>query len=1299
MAAQRFIAICTTQRSGSTLVFDDIRNLYGYPIGNCEIIINKIREGTARPPWQQVWSESFDKNRMGDYFIGNFMFHYVHNIADCIVGREGNRKSEKLDFDANRVAAFYDFFKDAIWIHLERRDGCAQAASMHMAQVTKFWTRQVGMPQEHRYDEPAVDYDFQVLSHLYRRFEKEKQQWPKFFRHFGIDPIRLDYDDAVGNYPDYLQPVVDRVELTPRRPAPERRMIKIGGEVSGGLADRLRADLEKERPARAKAGSRIGFVTTEFHGLFRNGGIGTANTSLALALAEAGHEVTVAFVHADAARPRVKDGAFGDLQRHYAAAGITLEYVPPDAAAGKGFEETRAAGYCVYRYLERQEFDIVLFNDCGAHGYYSLAAKHTGGFKTAPRMLVVGHGPLEWVHDLNAVAYFSRNAVALAHLERRCVELADLFVSPSQYLVDWMAARGWTLPAATRVLQNIVSVEPRPAEKSAPGSNAVDEIVFFGRLEVRKGLDLFCDAIDRLEQSVDLRAVRITFMGKFSRVLGLHSGVYVLERTRKWRAATRFIVTYDQQQALDYLGRGRTLAVIPSVAENSPCVVAECLQLGLRFIASGTGGTPELIVPDDRAHCLFEPTPASLADRLRHILTSGQRRGRLATSQAKIKAAWLALITDQAGRATDPPAKPKAKEPPLVSVCLAPAEAGAAARASVASIREQDHPRIELLQPASPGASEPPDELAASNVIAAGARGDYLLFLDPRTVVLAPDCVTAFVEAAERTGADIVTGVPRQLDSSAPRPGRDETIGYLPIGACLELGAFENCFGGGAILVRRACFAAQGGFTPTGDRAFGEWLFLATAVLAGRRLELVPRSVFWQRPVPTCELGRFDAALQHRRILEAYGDRPVSDLRRIAEVLLELTRKDRARLPQLVESYGKEAAELAIRLSTPAELENPESLRGFFQFCLRRARPREALDFVLMNDPALLPEALHEAGDTAKASSLDALRRELPDFRRDVPLTDLIAERVRPVWGLRAAQLGEPNGSIAEHPVLREIAILKAAAAIPPGTASLEVRCDARPAGAAELAVALSRPEDRLTLGDDGALHGNPAGWSGWIAGDANGSGGRIVCEVADPAAGPLDLFLLSRTANGATPPGATVTWRSAAASVSIAGALTPSTIEPETRAVAIPDAVRAGGTLLTDVTGINHVIFRPGPPILLHPVHQKVCLARFPGALPAGAKGVRCSFSVGNRKAHDIEFGFWLRPSSTPAEDEKKLADGSAFSGWIRVGDRFKRHDATLKLPDPAEVEQDLYLGTRVPDQPNVWSCHAYWHELYYLE
>lgn len=69
-----------------------------------------------------------------------------------------------------------------------------------------------------------------------------------------------------------------------------------------------------------------------------------------------------------------------------------------------------------------------------------------------------------------------------------------------------------------------------------------------------------------------------------------------------------------------YLLEPGKFAVIASPVDNSPNTVLECLSYGVRFIASNTGGIPELVHPDDRPHVLFDPYPDSLARLLDSIL-------------------------------------------------------------------------------------------------------------------------------------------------------------------------------------------------------------------------------------------------------------------------------------------------------------------------------------------------------------------------------------------------------------------------------------------------------------------------------------------------------------------------------------------------------------------------------------------------------------------------------------------------------------------------------------------------------
>ena len=59
---------------------------------------------------------------------------------------------------------------------------------------------------------------------------------------------------------------------------------------------------------------------------------------------------------------------------------------------------------------------------------------------------------------------------------------------------------------------------------------------------------------------------------------------------------------------------------MPTLRENSPNTVYECLEHGIPFIASNVGGIPELVSPDDHARVLFEPTAEGVEAALRGVL-------------------------------------------------------------------------------------------------------------------------------------------------------------------------------------------------------------------------------------------------------------------------------------------------------------------------------------------------------------------------------------------------------------------------------------------------------------------------------------------------------------------------------------------------------------------------------------------------------------------------------------------------------------------------------------------------------
>lgn len=1060
---------------------------------------------------------------------------------------------------------------------------------------------------------------------------------------------------------------------------------------------------------------RICFITVEFHGLFKNGGIGTANTALAVALAERGFDVTVAIANSDESGPRLGGRNFNKLKSHWAGYGITLDFVRAHPLFVGSFDEPRTASYCVYLYVQRGGFDVVLFNDNGGHGYYSLLAKHTGVFKNPPLFCVVAHGPTDWVHELNAQEY-SRLLVLRSYMERRCAALADLLVSPSAYLADWMASRNWVPRSRTRIVQNLVGAPAAKIARSAgPQRQPVSEIVFFGRLETRKGLTLFCDSMDLLGSVLDLHTVRVTFLGKFGRIGALHSGIYVAERARRWRAELRVLANHDQTQALDYLTKPGVLAVIPSRAENSPCVVAECLELGLLFLASNTGGTPELVAPEDRDSCLFSPEPEVLAARLADALRSGHRRARLAVSPVATLDEWLRLLPPAARDATPVPAAPVPDAPapeirrPRISVCIVHSTTPGF-HACLESLCRQTYPDMEIVivVETSVGAAGLPIDPrvdtrvidapctsvgAARNAAARHASGDYLLFVDDAVQFVMPHAVATLAAAALKTSADILTGVREWVggEMTSKPPIREYD---LPVGACTEMGAVENCFGEGMLLVSSACFGQSSGFSECG-RDVLDWLFLSEASLRGATLELVPLPLFRVRDAPL-DLRDAERTLEnHRRILQCYAQAPMATLNRIAESALNVRRKNVLLMQRALREISEPAREIVSTL-VALDPNDVEASRLFVKYCCERRMVDLALDFSLHNALPFLPEAVTAIKSANESAAFALMRRRRFTLRHAIELAPQVLPQAQPYYGLRKEDIRHLPSHALDHLAPTGDSWLKLAGACPPGTHALRVTAATEAGETMQLAALLCRSWVSPAVLNPELTVQDRTWWSGW---SAVGERGRLrVVDVAlqEPATELLDLYLLARLDRPPSP--VTVTWQRITADVGVIGDITPSAVETQAVMTPLSREKLKNGRLLTDVSDIPFPVFVPGERTLLHPLANRLTLALLPEALEPGTSGVQCLVSVEHAQAHPIQFGLWARSASSRVATAAELNEAAHFSGWVLVDTPFVKNEVTFMLPTPASETMDLYIATQVAGFQDAHFCHAYWHAIHCL-
>ena len=643
----------------------------------------------------------------------------------------------------------------------------------------------------------------------------------------------------------------------------------------------------------SESAKRVCIATPDIVGPVKNGGIGTAYHHLARLLAEWGHEVVIAYVNGNAR----DEALMAKAEALYAELGIAFAPIAPQSNGVAALAQVAASTWALLEWLRARErpFDIVHVSEWRGLGYGPLLAKALGLGFAETHFVVKGSSPTLWAAEGNRQLLSTEHDLGWVFMERRSVELADTAICGSAHLLGWMREAGYALPERSFVWPNVFPA-PDPAAAAAAARAARDgvalaEVVFFGRLEPRKGLVLFIDAMDRLVRQGRAPA-RITFLGKPSSIFdGLR---HIQHTTRGWPVEVRTLTRYGSGEAVAYLSEPGRLAVIPSLLENSSMAVMECLQAGIPFVAAATGGTPELVAPQDRGRALVAAEHIALGERIAELAGERLRAVRPRWDFERSLEVWSrwhgqsAPFEASAERFAQRACVARA-EAPLVTVCIVHHERPALVRMAVESVYAQDYPALEavLVDDGSEGtqARAVLEELegefaergwpvvrqenrylgAARNAAAAAARGEWLLFLDDDNVLF-PDAVTRLVRAARFSGADCVPAASiRFFGDGDPRTDPDShgtPIRFL--GAARAWSRFRNVVGDACALVRRSAFDAVGGFTEAYGVALEDLELFNRLMLNGCRIEPLPDPAYYYRVRPHSMVSM----LTHRRLGE-----------------------------------------------------------------------------------------------------------------------------------------------------------------------------------------------------------------------------------------------------------------------------------------------------------------------------------------------------------------------------------------------------------------------------------------------
>jgi glycosyltransferase involved in cell wall biosynthesis len=171
---------------------------------------------------------------------------------------------------------------------------------------------------------------------------------------------------------------------------------------------------------------------------------------------------------------------------------------------------------------------------------------------------------------------------------RHVFERATLVLPVSQHLGQTIASCG--IEAEFAVVPNVVDPALFYPPLDRHPLSAPLRLLFVGSLIARKGLDVLLAALEQAHDQLPDWHLDIVGQGKQRQHLEeLAERLHLGSRT----------TFHGRQLKSDVAGfmRAADLLVLPSLAENAPCVLIEAMACGLPVLASRVGGVPEIVDP------------------------------------------------------------------------------------------------------------------------------------------------------------------------------------------------------------------------------------------------------------------------------------------------------------------------------------------------------------------------------------------------------------------------------------------------------------------------------------------------------------------------------------------------------------------------------------------------------------------------------------------------------------------------------------------------------------------------------
>jgi len=349
-------------------------------------------------------------------------------------------------------------------------------------------------------------------------------------------------------------------------------------------------------------GLKIAFLTPGLPP--EGGGIGSYTEKTSRALAARGHEVHVLVPGIPRLHLEIIDA-------------VRIHRIPTPRARPMVLAQTRAMAVALRRL---GPFDIVQASEWGGLAWWF---SHIAPTPLVTRLAT----PHFMIEELNRVPWAQRRRQSVSRwLERSQARRSARVISPARVLADRVARR-WRIEAGAITLVPTGISLPRPELGPVPAElQGVEYVLYFGRLEERKGVDTWVEALPAVLRSrPSLHAV---FVGEDMGMGGRSFEERARERCPDQSGRLHFLPAMSHARLFPIVAAAR-LVVMPSHWESLANTCLEAMALSRTVVATSGSGFSEVITDQVDGFLVPPGDATALAARVSDLADDDVRLARI----------------------------------------------------------------------------------------------------------------------------------------------------------------------------------------------------------------------------------------------------------------------------------------------------------------------------------------------------------------------------------------------------------------------------------------------------------------------------------------------------------------------------------------------------------------------------------------------------------------------------------------------------------------------------------------------